>query len=62
MTPSTIADLGAAANLSIPEDRLQGVIDTFAITMAMAARVMTADLPIQSLENAPVFDAWWEKK
>lgn len=62
MTPTTIADLAAASDLSISGDRLQGVSDTFAITMAMAARVMTADLSIQSLENAPVFNAWWETK
>lgn len=58
MDPTTVAALAAAAGITIPEDRLQGVADTSAVTMAMAARVIAVDLPFQELENAPVFDAW----
>jgi hypothetical protein len=58
MDPKFIKALGSTAGLAIPEDRLQGVADSFAVTMRMASGVMAAELPLQALENAPVFDAW----
>lgn len=58
MDQSATAALAAAIGLPVPKDRLSGVAETLAVTMAMAARVMAAPLPAQTLENAPVFDAW----
>lgn len=61
MSKQMIAELAEAAGFSIAEECLQGVADTYATTMAMAKRVMATELPVQNLENAPVFDAWAEE-
>lgn len=60
MDTDAIAALAYAAGIPIAPQRLQGVADTYNMTMEMAARVAAVDLPAQTLENAPVFNAWAE--
>jgi hypothetical protein len=58
MDPELIKALAAATNLTIPNDRLQGVVENFTVIMRMAPGLMVAEFSLPALENAPVFDAW----